>query len=217
MNRLLGPVEAWRLVGVRMPGADLFAGVADFGDWEEVAEIESLWNERTAGLLGNLSAVPREHWASGPGSAYLMGPFIFRAPGRFGNGAYGVLYAGLEERTALAEVAWHRARFLRESGQPRQTLDHQLLDLLFEGTIDDLRESEAPGLYAPDSWAEGQALGARIRAAGADGILYSSVRHKGGDCLAGFRPHAFSRCRFVRYVQFFWDGERLLGEGLPAC
>lgn len=217
MRLALEPMACWRLIGTRVPSADLFGGVTDFSEWEAVAEIENLWNERSLSMLGNLAAVPKEQRAAGPGSAYLMAPFAYRASGRFGDGTYGVLYAGLEERTACVEVAWHRARFMREWAEPRQTLDHQLLGLVFEGLVEDLRGSTLAGLYAPDTWEVGQALGAKVRAEGLDGIAYTSVRNLGGACLAGFRPNAFSQCRFLRYVQYFWDGAALHGEGLPAC
>jgi hypothetical protein len=126
-----------------------------------------------------------------------------------------VLYVALEEVTALAEVAWHRARFMREWSLPRQTTDYQVLGLSFTGTVEDVRPCREAGIYAPESWAEGQVLGARIRAGGIDAIAYASVRHLGGECLAGFRPKAFSQCRCLRYTQFFWDGKALQAPGLP--
>lgn len=215
MSLGFGPTDCWRLIGTRVPSADLFGGVTDFSEWEEVAEIENLWNDRSLSVLGNLAAVPKEHRAYGPGSAYVMAPFAYRTPGRFGDGSLGVLYAGLEESTAVTEVAWHRARFMRETARPKEIMDHQLLGLVFEGGVEDFRGATLPGLYA-ESWEVGQALGAQARATGVNGIVYSSVRRLGGACLAGFRPNAFQRCRFLRYVQFFWDGRALRGESLPA-
>ena len=219
MSQRLGPADCWRVIGSRNPGADLFGGISDYGEWEDVAEIEHLWNERVLPQWGNVAQVPREHRAYGPGSAYIMGPFAYLTPGRFGDGSYGVIYAGLEELTALAEVAWHRARFMREWNLPRQTMDQQVLTLVFAGSVADLRGAspEWPGAFAPDSWVAGQALGAKLRSTGVDGIVYSSVRRLGGECLAGFRPNAFSRCRFMRQAQFFWDGAALHAEGLPPC
>lgn len=206
MNRSLTSVPCWRVIGTRVPAADLFGGIADYGEWEAVFEIENLWNERSLGVLGNLDLVPREHRAYGPGSAYIMAPFAYLAQGRFGDGSYGVLYAGLDERTAIVEVAWHRERFMKESGNPKETMDLQLLGLVFDGTVEDLRGVKHPAVYAPDSWLSGQALATQIRGQGLDGIAYDSVRRLGGECLAGFRPNAFSQCRHVRPLQFFWDG-----------
>ena len=217
MTSHLGPSGCWRVIGTRTPSADLFGGVTDYSEWEDVAEIEAIWNERNRPLLGHLATVPREHRAYGQGSSYLMAPFAYWTPGRFGDGSFGVLYAGLEEQTAITEVAWHRARFMRESRLPRQTTDHQLLGMTFEGTVEDLRGSTLPGLYAPDSWLKGQTQGAQARMEGADAVAYASVRRLGGGCLAGLRPNAFRHCRFLRNIQFFWDGDNLHAEGVPAC
>ena len=211
MIQHLDPSPCWRVIATRVPSADLFGGITDYSEWEAVAELENLWNERSLGALGNLAQVPREHRALGPGSSYLMAPFAYRAPGRFGDGSYGVLYAGLEELTALTEVAWHRARFMEAWSLPRQTMDYQVLGMIFAGAVEDLRGAVAamPDVYAQASWTAGQLLGARLRATGVDGIAYASVRRLGGECLAGFRPNAFSQCRFLRYAQFFWDGKTL--------
>ena len=215
----LATTPCWRIIGTRFPSADFFNGITDYGEWEDVAELEGLWDERHLGPIGNLATIPRDHRAYGTGSSYLMAPFAYQAPGRFGDGSYGVLYAALDERTALAEVAHHRAQFMRLGRRPKETMDHGVLTLAFEGTVEDIRTDTTtlPHVYAPDTWREGQAFGALVRAAGVDGIAYASVRRLGGECLAGFRPNAFSNCRFRHSTQFFWDGTALYAPGLPAC
>ena len=65
----IGPSPCWRVIATLVPGTDLFGGITDFSEWEAVAEIENLWNERSLGPLGNLAAIPREQRAHGPGSA----------------------------------------------------------------------------------------------------------------------------------------------------
>lgn len=203
----------WRLVAARNPGLDLFQGLTDFGEWEELYEIESLTNERLRTPIGNLARVPREQWPCGPGSAYLMAPFAYCAPGRFGDGSYGVLYAALDEATTLAEVGYHRSRFLRATGNPKETAAYQELTLDCSGDLEDIRPSREAAWYDPDPECYGpaQAFGARIRAAGGDGIAYASVRRPGGECVAGFRPDRFSNCRHARLIQLYWDGFRLSG------
>ena len=204
----------WRLVGARTPGVDVFHGITDFGEWEELYEIENLTNERLRAPAGNLAGIPRECRAYGPGSAYIMAPFAYRAPGRFGDGSYGVLYAALDEPTALAEAAFHRARFLRATANPKETATLQLLALKVTGELEDLRPLWGSEVYDPDPsrYGAAQRFAAQIRAQGGDGIVYASLRRLGGECVAGFRPDRFSDCRHVRLVQFYWDGAQLLGQ-----
>ena len=209
----------WRLVATQHPGADIFQGLTDFGEWEELYEVESLTNERLRPHAGNLSSVPRERRGYGPGSAYIMAPFAYRAPGRFGDGSFGVLYAALDEPTALAEAAFHRARFLRSTGSPREIAAYQVLTLKLTGELEDIRLLLRSELYDPDPsrYGPAQVFAAQVRDLDGDGIVYASVRRLGGGCVAGFRPDRFSECRHARLLQFYWDGARLAGpEGSYA-
>jgi hypothetical protein len=208
-------VPLWRGILARKPSADFFGGLADFGEWQAVMEIAGIWDPASAGPTGSLAGLPRAQWVSGPGSIYLMGPFAFRQPGRFGDGSFGVLYAALEEPTAIAELAAGHARFLRKSHAGRETIDNLVLRLSVTGELEDLRALFAAGhaIYNPDDWSSAQALAAGLRAAGACGIAYASVRRLGGECVAGFRPDLFSGCRPGGTVQLHWDGKHMLGPG----
>jgi hypothetical protein len=205
----------WRGIAARKPSADFFGGIADFGEWQAVMEITGRWDPANPGPAGSLAGLPRAQWVLGPGSVYLMAPFAFRQPGRFGDGSNGVLYAAMAEATAITEMASGRARFLRGSHAPRETLDGMLLTLALTGLLEDARPlfREGATIYAPDDWTEGQRFGARVRASGTDGILYTSVRRVGQECVAGFRPDLFSGCRPAGSLQFFWDGHDLWGPG----
>lgn len=198
---------------------DCLGGLGEFAEWLAVQEVEDLWAPLAKGPRGQLAAYGPEAWVVGPGSAWLMAPFAFQAPGRFGDGAFGVLYAALERATAIAELAHSRACFLRKAHCPRELLDNQLLTLTVTARMADLRplRQEAPGLYDPEDWKPAQALGARLRQEGWDGVAYASVRHPPGTCVAGFRPTLFAACAPADTLQFYWDGTRLQGPaGLRA-
>jgi hypothetical protein len=141
-----------------------------------------------------------------------MAPFVYRAPGRFSDGSYGVFYAGLEAETAIAEVAFHRGLFLETTGEGPMFLEESLVTAKADGAFTDVRGSQAtlPDLYSPDfrDYPKAQAWGAVQRAAGRDGIAYSSVRHP-GSCLAVFRPKVIQNCRLTKLFRFWWDGRRV--------
>ena len=219
MKAVFRQQPCWRVIPSRAPSQDLFQGIADFGEWEAVAEIEQLWSEPVRGVLGNLGLIPKAQRALGSGSTFIMASYAYLSPTRFSSGDFGVLYAGLDKRTALVEVAFHRARFLRDSGNPRETLDHQVLGLTLSAELEDIRDGDAAhaALYDPDHYGVSQSFGADLRAKGADGIVYDSVRNRGGHCVAGFRPNAFANCRHMRPIQFAWDGAVLYGpDGIKA-
>ena len=214
-------VPGWRAISIRTSSRDLFHGLTDYREWEELAEIDSLTNERTRLSAGYLAQIPKEQRAYGPGSLYLMAPFAYRSPGRFGDGSFGVLYAALDEPTALAEVGYHRARFLRATHTPRETSDHQLLTLKITGELEELRAMAVshPEYYDPDpaNYGAAQAFATSLRVSGCAGIAYDSLRRLGGQCVAGFQPSLFSHCRHARVVQFHWDGQQLSGPGTLTC
>jgi hypothetical protein len=54
---------------------------------------------------------------------------------------------------------------------------------------------------------ESQALAERLLAAGALCLVYPSVRHKAGTCLACFRPALVNNVRKHARYRFTWAGE----------
>ena len=112
-----------------------------------------------------------------------------RFHGPYGRGAW---YCALDVETCLAEVVFHRAEHLRETGATDEDAVPYRLFLAdvrgqdFAWLDDDRRQSRR--CLAPDSYAEGQVLGARLREHGSAGVVYPSVRRDGGTCLAVLQP-----------------------------
>src|SRR5690606_1062147 len=130
----------------------------------------------------------------GPGASWLMAPFTHISrdrPSRFTDGSYGVLYAGKRFETALLETVHHHARFMartREAPGWSSQFREILLDI--DARLHDLRGGSADFAEAlsPDSHGAAQRLGAALRAEGADGVVYPSQRHRGGECAGLFYP-----------------------------
>ena len=81
-----------------------------------------------------------------------------------------------------------------------------------DAMLHDIRglRDERPALYAPDSYAAGQALGRHLREQGSDGIVYQSVRDADGECAAVFRPRLLANCRQERHLCYVWDGRAIV-------
>ncbi len=115
---------------------------------------------------------------------------------RFNGPQRGAWYAAFELRTAQAEVAFHKSVQLAEIGilQDEVTYDDYRADV--SAPLHDLRE--APGvqyLSGADSYAASQLLAERLLAAGSLGVIYPSVRRRGGTCLSLFRPALVTHLR----------------------
>lgn len=218
MDSLAVTPVAWhpcyRIVASRFPPISLFEEVADPADLEAVHAIEAMTNDRLRDEVGDLTLVPAEDRVSGPGTSPIMAAFTHLNPegSRFTDGSYGVFYAAREIETAVAETSHHRARFMARTAEPAQELDMRVYAADLDAALHDLRGEDASfaAVLAPDNYSAGQALAARLRGQGADGIAYGSVRRPGGECAAVFRPRLLSNCRQERHLCYVWDGTRIV-------
>jgi hypothetical protein len=206
---------AVRIIRSLYPPVDLFEDIADPADWPLLLAAEQKTNPRLAESVGRLDLVPPARRVSGPGASYLMAPFVHASPdrpSRFSDGSYGVLYAGNSFETALFETIHHHRRFMLKTAEPAGwTSQFRELVLEVKGALSDLRRSgpEAALVLDPDDYAPGQKLGAELRAAGADGVVYPSVRRPGGECVGLFYPDLASRPVQGRHLDYHWNGERV--------
>lgn len=201
---------SYRLVHSRFPPVGLFDQVADPADLDAVFAIESLTNDRLRDEVGELVLVPLEDRISGPGTTPIMAAFTHPNPegSRFSNGDYGVYYAAASLETAIAETAYHRARFLQRTREPPSEYDMRCYQADIDAELVELRrkKNRRPDLYHPDNYGPAQVFGRKRRAEGALGIVYDSVRHAGGQCVAMFKPRAVAPCVQTVHVCFVWDG-----------
>lgn len=200
----------YRIIPSRFPPIQLFERVADPSDLEVVFAVESLTNTRIREEVGELQLVAPEDRVSGAGSSWIMAPFTHvSAPGgRFSTPEFGAYYASRELGTAIAETSYHRARFMAYTNEPPLEIDMRVLRANLSGRLHDLRglgPSNAE-LYDRADYTASQALATRLRAVNSLGIVYDSVRHAGGECVAVLRPPALSRCRQARHLSYVWDG-----------
>jgi hypothetical protein len=205
---------AYRLIASRFPPIDLFERVADAADLDAVIELESLTNDRLRQDAGEIHLVPPSDRVAGPGAGYVMAPFTHLHPtgGRFTDATQGAYYAARTLDTAIAETTHHRSTFLRATHQPAMQIDMRLLEAYIDAQLHDLRGRREliPAVYDPDDYSAGQSLARRLRAAGSDGVVYDSVRHAGGTCVAVFRPKRIRNCRATRHLTYVWNGRQIV-------
>lgn len=202
-----------RLIASRYPTVALYDAIADPADLEVVFAVEALTNARLRNELGQLQLVPPGERISGAGSTPIMAAFTHLNPegSRFSDGSYGVYYAAQDLDTAIAEVSHHRALFLARTREPAIDIDLRLITAPLEARLHDLRglRRSAPQLYDPVHYGAAQALGQQLRAAGSWGVVYHSVRQRGGQCAGVFRPKALKPVREAAHIALHWDGQRI--------
>ena len=215
-RRRVAWAKTYRVVPSRYPPIDLFERVGDPADWETLAAIESLTNDRLRDQVGTISMVPPAERISGPGASPIMAAFTHVGfPSRFTDGSYGVYYASDRLEASLREVAYHQGRFLARTNEPRTRIEMRAYVGSIDGALHDVRGGW-PAVHDPDDYTASQHLGRAVRAAGGDGIVYDAVRMKGAHALAVLRPHVVAspvpgRAHVIQGPHFFlgWDGTRI--------
>ena len=203
----------YRAVSTRFPSIYLYDRVADPEDFEALYELEAMTNERIRDESGAIEWVPSGERLFGNGSGPIMAAFTHLNPSgsRFSNGSYGVFYAGKDKGTVIAETKHHSAIFLQATQESPIRIQIRLHRVAVTGEVTDLRRAATlqPGILALDSYADGQALGRRLKAAGVAGLVYPSVRNPGGECVAAFRTTLLRDCLHEAHLEYHWNGKEI--------
>ena len=207
--------SAARIIRSRFPPIDLFEDLADPADWPLLISAEQKTNPRLMETIGNLDLAPPMRRVAGPGASYLMAPFTHVSPdrpSRFSDGAFGVLYVGDTFEVALLETVYHHGRFMaRTREHAGWTSQFRQIALDVAARLHDLRDRREQFAAAldPDDYAQSQSLGAGLRGAGSDGIVYPSLRADSGQCVGVFYPDCASNPLQGRHLDYHWDGARV--------
>jgi RES domain-containing protein len=209
---------SFRIIPSVFPPINLFERVAAPADLDAVWAVESLTNPRLREEAGDLGRIPPEDRVTGPGASFIMAPFVrVAAPGgRFNTADFGAFYAAKELATALEETKYHRALFLSYTREPPMEIDMRVLQADISAEMRELRglgarDAEAARrLYHPTDYSASQELAVQLRAAKSWGIVFDSVRHAGGECVAVLRPTAVKQCKQAQHLAYVWNGSSIV-------
>lgn len=201
--------STYRLIPSHFPPIALFENLLDPDELDAAYALESLTNDRLQDEVGNIALVAPEDRVTGPGTTPIMAAFThIGVPSRFSSGHYGVYYAGLTLETALAESRFSRARFMRATDEAPQIITMRCYQCALDAELVDVRGDALA--HDPESFAYAQELGRQFKTDNEWGILYRSVRHSGGECIAALRPKALLPPAIqTGHYQFHWDGQQI--------
>ena len=185
-------------------------------------QLDDATNQRLAGEANLLPGITvHELVFAVPYYHIINAAFTHARPGgsRFSGSGRGAWYAGFSRKTAQAEVAFHYGEGLREvNWQEEETVVYREYLADFRAEFHDLRseelrredrrsenqlgESAYQKYLNPDSYRASQQLAQRLLDGGSAGVVYPSVRHAGGTCIACFRPALAGNVREGALVTF---------------
>lgn len=192
---------------VLSPLADTAAEEALLAEIEGATSSRLIAEER--GFAG-LSAAELVHGV--PHAKFINASFAYakpRQPSRFNPAERGAWYAALDVATGLAEVGFHLTRALADAGDFDAVVEYGEMIASMSGVFVDLRTAPAHPALDPDpaaGYPAGNALAARVRAEGHNGIIYPSVRHQGGTCIAALWPNVVQSVVQGAMYRLTWSG-----------
>jgi hypothetical protein len=174
---------------------------SDPHDLAALFELEGATNDRLVGEAGLLPGISVHELVFGLSYSHIVNAaFTHPRPNgsRFNGPGRGAWYAaGLSRETAAIEVAYHKRIELQEiRWQEKETFTY--VDFLadFHSQFHDLRnDPSCKNCLDPNSYRASQQLARQLLDAGSAGVIYSSVRHKAGTCIACFRPALVNNVR----------------------
>lgn len=172
---------------------------------------------------GGLTAEELVHGV--PHARFINASFAYAKPRertRFSPADRGAWYAALAVDTCIAEVGHHMTRALADAGDFNAVVDYSEMLASMAGLFVDLGQAPGHPSLDPDpvaGYPVGNALAATARAAGHNGIVYPSVRHTGGTCIAALWPNVVQSVVQGAMYRLSWSGSPdyhadTLGDGL---
>lgn len=212
-SRKLRLKDTCRLIPSLYPSRGILDTVASPADLPLVLELETWSNDRISTELGILHRMPKEEWVAGrPMASVVMAAFCHPRPtgGRFNGPERGAWYAANSLAGAHAEVVYHRTAELAEIGVFETRVEMRLYQADFHAILHDVRAAvpENVPYHDPRSYTASQALGRTLLEQGSNGVIYRSVRHTGGQCVACFRPALVTNVRAGAHFEYRWPGTR---------
>ena len=172
----------------------------DLDDLNELFELEGATNDRLLGEAGLLPGISVRELVFGISYSHIVNAAFTHANplGNRCNGPErGAWYAAFSCRTSEQEAAYHKQQELKEiKWQEEESFSY--VDFLadFRGEFHDIRDdARLEGCLDAVSHKSSQHLAGQLLEQGSAGIVYPSVRQKGGTCIVCFRPALVNNVR----------------------
>lgn len=199
----IGPIDTRRVIAAAYPAVDVYADLNVESElWDALHAIESRTNARL-----EVDGKGPRFTTQGDGASFIAAPFAYRRESRFSAGDFGIYYCAEREETAIREVAFHKARFLRDSKRPAQTISLRSVTATLSGTAYDVFQSRWAWLRSSD-YRECQTFGLFARSR-VQALRYESVRHRGNVAFAVLDQAALSNARHLAFLEMAWDGHTM--------
>ena len=172
----------------------------DTDDLSALFELEGATNDRLLGEAGLLPGITVRELVFGLSYSHIVNAAFTHpnpAGSRFNGPERGAWYGAFARKSSELEVAYHKSKELQEINWQEAEI-FSYVDFLadFRGTFHDIRgDTSFADCLDADSYRASQRLAGELLERGSAGVVYPSVRHNSGTCIACFRPALVNNVR----------------------
>ncbi len=201
---------AYRIIPSCFPPINFFEDMVSPDLMDAAFELEARTNDRLRNEIGEIALVKHADRITGTGSSPIMAAFThIGKASRFTDGIeFGIFYAAKTKETAIVETRYHRERFLSYTSEEPGVTSMRCYSTKPVKPLIDIRKNY-PELHNPDCYLASQKFGKQMKLADKNGIVYSSVRHPGHDCIAVLKPKAVALCKQSTHYEYHWNGKEI--------
>ena len=203
-----------RLVASARLRAAVLEALADTAaERDLLAEIEGATSGRLVAEARGTGGLSEDELVHGvPHAKFINASFAYakpREPMRFNPENRGAWYAALAAETCIVEVGHHLTKALAHAGDFNAVVEYSEMLASMSGVFVDLRPLPQHPALDPEpakGYAAGNVIAAHARADGHNGVIYPSVRHDGGTCIAALWPNVVQSVVQGGMFRLTWSG-----------
>lgn len=201
------------VASARLRAAVLEALADTLEERDLLAEIEGATSGRLVAEERGTGGLSEDELVHGvPHAKFINASFAYakpRQPMRFSSEHRGAWYAALAAETCVFEVGHHLTKALADAGDFNAVVEYSEMLASMSGVFVDLRPLPDHPALDPDpvtGYAAGNVIAAQARAEGHNGVIYPSVRHEGGTCIAAIWPNVVQSVVQGSMFRLTWFG-----------
>jgi RES domain-containing protein len=180
---------------------------------DQLAEIEGATSGRLVAQDRGTASLPATELLHGVAHGkFINASFAYAKPRqimRFNPSDRGAWYAALAVETCIAEVGFHLTTALADANDFNTVVEYSEMLASMAGVFVDLRGKQSHACLDPDpaiGYPAGNVVATQARAADLNGIIYPSVRHSSGTCIAALRPNVVQSVVQGAMYRLIWSG-----------
>jgi len=192
----------------------------DAEDLSALFELEGATNDRLLGEAGLLPGITVRELVFGLSYSHIVNAAFTHANpsgSRFNGPERGAWYAAFVRETSEREVAYHKSKELQENplAGKRDLYLRRFFWPIFRGTFHDIRnDPRFRNCLDANSYRASRRLAGELLEDGSAGVVYPSVRHQSGTCVACFRPALVNNVRKGSTISIAFENA-FCGSGNP--